>query len=375
MLNRRDAIRLTLGAATGLVIVNASGCKDVDRRVSVEASVKTLATRFSRHFELKHPFVCAGMAFVCDTSDLAVAVSRAGGVGCLAGTLLSPPTLAARIDEIKAATDGLFHVNFLTPFPHGEQVAVCIEAGVPIVSFHWGFPSVSTVSRLHAAGTSVWAQVGSVEGAVLADNNGADCIIAQGSEAGGHNYASLPLTSFLPAVRDALRDEVLLLGAGGISDGRTAAAVFAAGADGLWVGTRMVATPEANAHSEHKKRLVEARGEDTVLTSVYGPEMPGFNPIRVVRNATTDKWGSQIDQLLTDRSGLPSIGTTIFAEQERDVKPFDSFSPVPETTGDFDQMPIMSGQGVGLITDITPADEVISTMMNDAATTLQRLPA
>ncbi|MFT4823746.1 MAG: NAD(P)H-dependent flavin oxidoreductase YrpB (nitropropane dioxygenase family), partial [Cryomorphaceae bacterium] len=227
MINRRDAIRWTLGTTAAVAIVPASS------HASKIGDKNTLETRFSRQFKLKHPFVCAGMAFVCDTSPLAISVALAGGVGCLAGSLLSPSTLAKRIEEIQAATHGLFHVNFLKPFPHQEQLEVCIAKRVPIVSFHWGFPDASTVSRLQASGISVWAQVGSVDAAKEVNDKGANCIVVQGTEAGGHNYGVLPLASSMSLVRAALGDEVLLLGAGGISDGRTAAAAFAAGADGI----------------------------------------------------------------------------------------------------------------------------------------------
>lgn len=94
------------------------------------------------------------------------------------------------------------------------------------------------------------------------------------------------------------------------------------------LGTRLVASDEANAHDDYKRRLKEANGEDTVITHVYGPEFPAFNPMRVIRNETIRKWENKIEDLPKERDKLESIGRTVFAGQEKDVKPFDSIIPV-----------------------------------------------
>ena len=329
------------------------------------------ATEFNSAYNTKHPFICAGMAFVCDTPDLAIAVSEAGGVGCIAASLLSPQSLSNRIEQIQQATSNPFHVNFLTIFPYQEQLNVCIDRKVPIASFHWGTPPPGTIERLQAAGTKVWTSVGSVAAAKEARAAGVDAICVQGYEAGGHNYAGLPLQSLFTEVKNAVPDRPLFA-AGGISDGVTAAAAFAAGADAVWVGTRMVATNEANAHTEYKRRIVAASGEDTIITHVFGPEVPAFNPMRVIKNATVEVWQNRVNELPADRSTLPTIGRTLFAEQMKDVKPYDSFVVVPETSGDFEQMPMLAGQGSGLITSIEPAGDVVAAIMAEVANTLSR---
>ena len=178
--------------------------------------------------------------------------------------------------------------------------------------------------------------------------------------------------ALLPAVRDVIGDK-LLIAAGGISDGRGVAAALAAGADGVMVGTRLVATPEANAHEDYKQRLVKASGEDTVITHVYGPEFSAFNPMRVIRNETTSKWENRIAELPHDRSHLETIGRTLFAGQEKEVKPFDSIIPVRDTTGDFEQMPMLAGQGVGLVKKIEPAGDIIENMLDEAATVVSNI--
>ena len=145
------------------------------------------------------------------------------------------------------------------------------------------------------------------------------------------------------------------------------AAAIAAGADGVMLGTRLVATHEANAHTDYKQRLLRASGEDTVITHVYGPEFPAFNPMRVIRNDTINQWEKRIDELPHDRTHLESIGKTLFAGQEKEVKPFDSIIPVRETTGDFEQMPMLAGQGVGLVDEIEAAGVVIERIMDESA--------
>lgn len=331
------------------------------------------ATNLTRRYGNKLPFVCAGMSFICDTPDLCIATTKAGGIGALAGSLLSPDGLAQAIDTIQAATPGPFHINLLAIFPHDPHIAVIIDKKVPIVSFHWGLPSPENLVRLRAAGVSVWAQVGSVQAARDAVAAGCDAIVAQGNEAGGHNYGGMPLMVLLPLVRDAVGPDVLILAAGGIADGRGMAAALCLGADAVWVGTRMVATHEANAHPEHRARLLTASGENTVLTGVYGPEAPGFNPMRLLRNSTIEAWQGREAELPVDRSQLPAIGQTRFAGQMVPIRPFDAIVTVPETEGDFDQMPLLSGQGVGLINSVLPATQVVTSICQEAAAILSRL--
>jgi len=370
-MNRRDLLRTTAaGMAASLSITNASahtidGVK-VDKFDDKINGLKTLATRMTMSMKVEHPFICAGMSFVCEKVDLCIAVSNAGGVGALSASLLSPAELESKLKEIKTATSKPFHVNFISIFPHEKQLDVCIEQQVPIISFHFGTPSAEIVKRLQNADIKVWSQVGSVNGAQQAHAAGVDGIVAQGGEAGGHTYDGMPIMALLPAIRNVVGD-TQVFAAGGIADGRTAAAALAAGADAIWVGTLMVATQEANAHPEYQKRIVEASSEQSVVTHVYGPEHPAFNPMRILNNDTVTSWQDRIDEIPKDRSAMDSIGTTLFAGKKKDVKPFDSFVAVPETTGDFSKMPLLAGQGVGLVNSIQPAKTVVNELMHDAA--------
>lgn len=327
----------------------------------------TITTPFTDRFAVRHPFAGAGLAFAGETPDLAIAVSNAGGIGALGVGFLPADNVRQLIHTIRAAVgDAPFNINFITPFDNDAQIRVCAEERVPVVSFHWGHPSPEHVRLLRDAGVSVWEQVGSVDDAKRAIDNGVEVVVAQGWEAGGHNYGGLPTFVFVPRLRDSLGDEALILAAGGIVDGRGAAAALILGADGVWVGTRLVATPEANVHPEHHTRLLKAEGDDTVLSGIFGPEMPAFNPMRLLRNRVVQEYTDRLEEVPMERSGEPIIGKTIFLGGEHIKRKFDVLLPVPETTGDFEEMPFLMGQGVGIISSVEPAAEVVASMMDDA---------
>ncbi len=229
------------------------------------------------------------------------------------------------------------------------------------------------------AGTAYWEQVGSVDGAKRAVDAGAELVIVQGLEAGGHNYQGvagmpgLPLMALLPMIVDVVGDDALVLAAGGIADGRTAAAALALGADGVWVGTRMVATVESAVHDEHKRRILAASGEDTVLSAIFGPEMPHFNPMRLQRNRVVSEYNDRLDEVPTQRDGLDVIGHTTFGGDPVEMRKFNVLLATPETEADWEEMPWLMGQGVGLVEDISPAAVVVEQMMAEARERLAML--
>ncbi|MBT3701617.1 MAG: nitronate monooxygenase [Alphaproteobacteria bacterium] len=329
-------------------------------------SQNTISTRFSDAYGVKHPFACAGMAFVGMTPDLCIAVCKAGGIGALGVGLMPPDVLRMMIQGIKQAVDGPFNINFITIFTDPAYIDVCVEEQVPIVSFHWGNPPAEMLAKLKAAGIKIWEQVGSVEAAKTAVASGVDVVIAQGSEAGGHNYGSMPLFTLLPEVIDAAGG-AMVLASGGIADGRAVAGALGLGADGVWVGTRLVASVEAFAHDDYKARLVAATGTDTTLSGIFGKAMPGFNPMRVLRNKVVAEYEGREGDAPEDTSGEPVVGHTNLGGEEMDLQRFTNFAPMPPTTGDFDEMPLLSGQGVGQIKAVEPAAQIVERMMADAA--------
>ncbi|MBM2620809.1 nitronate monooxygenase [Actinoplanes sp. LDG1-06] len=321
-----------------------------------------LRTRFTEEYGLSTPIAQAGMAFVAMTPELPVAVSNAGALGALGVGLLPAPVLAQVVDGIRAGTDRPFHVNFITGFTTDDQIDVVCTDPVPAVSFYWGHPPRAWIDRLHTAGVRVFEQVGSVEAAKRAAGDGVDVVVAQGLEAGGHNFATLPTFALVPLVVDAVAP-ALVLAAGGIADGRGLAAALMLGADGAWIGARLVATDESAAHDGYKERLITATATETVRTSQFGPETPDFNPMRVLRNRALDHPAG---------AERPVIGRTVLGGQEIEVPRFPNLVPTRATTGDLEEMPLLAGQGVGLVDAVKSAASVIADITAQAAEMLGR---
>ncbi|HRC84419.1 MAG TPA: nitronate monooxygenase, partial [Thermoanaerobaculia bacterium] len=210
------------------------------------ARPRGMTTRLSRRYHLDFPFVGAGMGFVA-LPELVAAVSNAGGLGVLGNGAEPPPATALRIDQIRALTQRPFGVDFFLatsplfgPTTVSEHIDVAIAKQVPLVVFHFDLPPAEWVERLHNAGIDVWVQVPSLPDAQAAVAVGADVLIAQGSEAGGHNKSTTPLKRLLREVRREV--SLPVLAAGGIVTGGDVASALAHGADGVWVGSRLVAS-------------------------------------------------------------------------------------------------------------------------------------
>jgi NAD(P)H-dependent flavin oxidoreductase YrpB (nitropropane dioxygenase family) len=334
--------------------------------------MRSIPTRMTARFGCRHPFASAGMAFAGGTPDLALAVCAGGGIGAVGAGLTPAEQLRSIIRKVRAGTDAAFNVNLITCLDNDSRIRVCAEEKVPVASFHWGHPSPEHLKRLRDAGVSVWEQVGDVEAAKRAIGDGVEVVVAQGWEAGGHNYRGLTTMVLVPQVLDAV-SPALVLAAGGIADGRGVAGALALGADGVWVGTRLVATTEAAVHPEHKRRIVEGSGEQTVLSSIFGPEWPHFNPMRVLRNRVVDEWTDRLSEVPVVRDDLPVIGHTVFNGQPMEMHKFNVILPTDDTEGDWEEMPWLAGQGAGLIHEIRPAKDVVETMMADARAILRRL--
>jgi nitronate monooxygenase len=234
---------------------------------------------------------------------LVAAVSEAGGLGVLGVAPEPPPVFAERLTQIRALTSRPFGVDFflttsptLGPITVDDHIAIAAAAKVDLAVFHFAIPTAAWVSSLKAAGSRIWVQVPTVDFARQALAAGADGLVVQGKEAGGHNRSTTPLHHLLHDVRHELGDDVLLLAAGGISTGADVVAALAHGADGVWVGTRLVASTEAYAHPGWKQRIVEAKSHDTVITKLFGPELP-CQPYRVLRNPAIDAAIGRQDEL------------------------------------------------------------------------------
>jgi enoyl-[acyl-carrier protein] reductase II len=199
---------------------------------------------------------------------------------------------------------------------------------------------------------------------------GVDIIIAQGSEAGGHNKSTTGLFTLLLRMVDAL-NPVPVVGAGGIADGRGMAAALCLSAAGVCVGTRLVATIEANAHDEYKRRIMQATEEDIART-LHLRSRVARRPMRVIRNRVVREWAGN-DRKTPPQPDPPEIiGKTIIDGREYAVPKFAAILPTPETTGDFEEMCLAAGESAALTTGITTAREVVQTIGAEAERILER---
>lgn len=328
--------------------------------------LESLRTPFTQRYGIDLPIAQAGMAFASMTAALPAAVSAAGGIGSIANVGFFPPAMLRDIwGQARQLTDRPLSINLITCFVQQPIIDACVTLRPASVSFHWGAPDAAWVTALHEAGIAVWEQVGSVAQAVRAAKSDIDLIIAQGSEAGGHNFGELPLAALVPRVRDAIGDR-LLLASGGIVDGAGLAAALRMGADGAWVGTRFVASVESDAHPTWKARLVQASGADTVRTHVFGRHHPEFNPMRVLRNRVVREWHYKVDRIPADNSSQPVIGSMNVFGQEQALHRFQNLAPMKTAEGDFEELPLLCGEGVGGIHDIAPAGELVARMADEA---------
>jgi enoyl-[acyl-carrier protein] reductase II len=232
------------------------------------------------------------------------------------------------------------------------------------------------VDTLHAAGAKVWFQTGLVEQALDATYAGVDGIIAQGSEAGGHVRATTRTIPTFKKIRAAIPSSILLLAAGGIADGRSAAEALAHGADGVWVGTRLVASIEANAHDEYKRRIVKAAERSTAHTTLFGPEWPGQR-MHVLRNRVVKEWAGREDQIPNPPPRPAVIGHTTLMPNSvpggipYDMPKFSAMMPTPDASGDFEEMCMPAGEGVRVIKRLQPAAQIVVDMMEGARAALE----
>jgi len=281
--------------------------------------------------------------------------------------------LKAAIRDIKAVDPASYGVNIIPRSAGTEHIDVCVAEKVPVVVFFWDDPPDDWLSRLRAAGSQIWFQVGSVAEARAACRRGAHALIVQGSEAGGHNRASAATFSLLPAVIDVI-EPIPVVAAGGIADGRTVAAALALGAEAVWVGTRLLASFEANAHPEYKDRVIAAGVEDTARHLIFGPEFPDA-PTRGLRNRIVREWERRDDPppyKVVSESELPVIGQARLFGQEFPMKRFCGFPPTPEFSGDLEEMSLLAGESVGQTRRLMSAASIIDEMISGAEAVIRK---
>ena len=335
-----------------------------------------IRTILTETYGIRHPIASAGMAFV-GTVPLVRGVCAAGGLGVLGASGMPVELLRAALHEIKRAGHHTFGVNIIPRFNEFAHIELCVTEKVPVVVFFWDDVPPDWLTRLKQADSKVWIQVGSVAEAQTAAQLGADALIVQGSEAGGHNRAAAATMSLLPAVIDALNGALPVIAAGGIADGRGVAAALALGADGVSVGTRLLATPEAFAHEEYKRRVVAASVHDTARHNIFGPDFPDAT-VRGLRNRLVREWEKRDDPppyKSQPPGGHPVIGQMTVYGNTMPMQRFIGLPPTPEFSGDLDEMSLLAGETVGQTNAIRPVGDIVREMMCEAEEIIaKRLP-
>lgn len=328
-----------------------------------------IRTRICDLLGIDHPVIAAPMGPDLSGIDLVAAVGQAGALGILQAQLCPPDLFRERLRELRRRTSAPFGVNLILHFPCDRLLDVCLDEGVPLISFFWGDPA-DLVARCQGAGAKVMLQVGAAEAARRAADAGIDLIVAQGLEAGGHVAGRVGTMALVPRVVDAVAP-VPVVAAGGIADARGVVAALALGAEAVMLGTRFLATPEANIHPVYREQLLAADVDDTALTTLFGREWPDA-PHRVLRTALVNEWLDRDGSEEVRRPDQPVIGATRIAGQEIPLMRFTSFPPSAEASGEIEAMALPAGQGVGSINEVKPAAEVVRNLVADATILIQQ---
>jgi NAD(P)H-dependent flavin oxidoreductase YrpB (nitropropane dioxygenase family) len=310
-----------------------------------------LTTAFTDLVGCQVPIQQAGMGGVA-TPELALAVADAGGLGMVNMVMQPAGDVAAALDVLATKTTGKIGLNILMPFLDAEVVDAAASRA-RVVEFFYADPDPDLIGRVHAGGALAAWQVGSVAEARAAVDAGCDFIVAQGTEAGGHVRGRVSLLPLLDSVLAAV--DVPVVAAGGIATARGVAAVLAAGAAGARLGTRFVATPEANAHAEYVGALLRASAEDTVLTEAFSVMWPDA-PHRVLRSAV------EAGQAFTGEVVAEmSLGAARIPVPRLAVP-----SPTKDAAGTIAAMALYAGESVQAVTDIRPAGQLVRELAEGA---------
>ena len=319
----------------------------------------TISTSFTQLIGCKHPVQNAGMA--TGSPALAIAVAKAGGLGTYSGAMLSPEQLTQVISNFDTPNDEKYGVNFLIEFLEDIAVVEIAAESVRVVEFFFGDPDKNLIEKVHTGGAIAGWQVGSVDEAKAAVDAGCDFIVAQGVEAGGHVRGTVGLMTLLEEVLNQVK--IPVLAAGGIATAQGLANVLTAGAAGVRMGTRFVATPESGYHEDYIQAIVDAGSEDTEYTGKFHVMWPDA-PHRVLRSSI-----KAVDLCSDEIVGQMQIG-----DQTIDIPRYSVMCPLDTATGNIGAMALYAGQSAGLINDIKPAGIIVEEVSNGAEKILKNMP-
>lgn len=307
-----------------------------------------METRVTKMLGIEHPIIQGGMAWVAE-HNLAAAVSAAGGLGLIGGANAPGQVVREEIRKAKELTDKPFGVNVMLMSPYADDVAkVVVEEGIKVVTTGAGTPE-KYMELWKSAGIKVIPVVASVALAKRMEKYGADAVVAEGCESGGHIGEATTMT-LVPQVKDAV--SIPVIAAGGIGDGRGIAASFMLGAEAVQIGTRFVVSKESIVHENYKQRIIKAKDIDTAVTGrSHG------HPIRGLRNKMTREYlkmeqeGKSFEEL-----EYLTLGSLRRAVQE----------------GDIQEGTVMAGQIAGMISQEQTCKEMIDEMMAQAEALLKQ---
>ena len=301
-----------------------------------------MKTRITELLGVKYPLIQGGMAWVAE-STLAAAVSNAGGVGLIAGGAAPIDYLRDQIRRAKSLTDKPFGVNVMLMSPNAEELAqLVIDEGVPVVTTGAGNPG-KYMEKWKAAGIKVIPVVPSVALAKRMERAGADAVIAEGTESGGHIGENTTMC-LVPQIVDAV--EIPVLAAGGIADGRGVAASFMLGAEGVQLGTVFLASEECQIHENYKKLVIDAKDTDSIVTGRFTG-----HPCRGVKTKFAKKLLS-----FEKEGGSPEEFEEITTGSLRKAA----------VDGNIDEGSFLCGAIAGLVNEIKPVSVIVEEIMGKA---------
>lgn len=306
------------------------------------------------------PILLAGMGGVA-RHELAAAVCNAGGFGVMGMVREPVERIRFEVDALRQQTEAPFGVNLIPASTDSallkEQVKTCLSLNVSFIVLFWTVDA-ALIKHLKSEGVQVIHQVGSLQEAHSALEAGADVLIAQGHEAGGHVRGTTGTFVLLPQI--SAESPVPVVASGGIASGRALVSALALGAQGASIGTGFLATHEANAHIHHKQRVRRAGADETVYTTRFKRNWHEPAPVRVLSNAT-----------LAGKYEGSAPDTVIGHQDGQEVFVYSTDSPLADATGEVDDMALYCGQSCGQFSTILSARERIDTIIGEAADILR----
>jgi NAD(P)H-dependent flavin oxidoreductase YrpB (nitropropane dioxygenase family) len=312
--------------------------------------------------ELELPIIAAGTGSIA-TPELAAAVTNAGGFGMIGAAGDPPEEVIARVREIRRLTPGPVGVNVILEVQEAAAVEAILEEGIDVLATGWGDPA-PWVERAHARGARLFHRCETAEEAAATATAGADAVIAQGSDSGGHT-GIVPTFSLVPQVVDAAGG-VPVIAAGGIADGRGIVAALALGAEAVLIGTRFVASEESKAHAVYKRAIVAATATDSIGTDIFEIGWVG-RAERALRNATTDAWEREAEPRVrpADRP-VEIIGRRWLGEEVLEIPRWFVDTPHAGDEGEVGEMALYAGPAAGLVRQVLPAAEIVRRLVAEA---------